>query len=81
MNFNKNKHKMYEFEIRNIGGSDVYYKRKIGDKFWLFSTKEEFELKQDQILRKIRRIQMNQPPEGEDEEEVVLTKKKPINSI
>lgn len=47
MNFNKNKHKMYEFEIRNIGGSDVYYKRKIGDKFWLFSTKEEFEQKID----------------------------------
>ena len=32
-----------EFEVRNIGGSDVYYKRNIGDKLWLFSTKEYFE--------------------------------------
>lgn len=35
----------FEFEIRNIGGSDVYYKRNFGDKLWLFSTKEEFERK------------------------------------
>ena len=50
---NKNK---FEFEIRNIGGSDVYYRRNIGDKLWLFSTKEEFELNKnimDNWLNKI----------------------------
>lgn len=45
----------------------------------LRELKEAFELKENAILRKIRRIQMNQPPEGEDEEEVVLTKKKPTH--
>jgi predicted acetyltransferase len=42
----------FEFEIRNIGGSDVYYKRNIGDKLWLFSTKEEFELNKNIMDKK-----------------------------
>lgn len=33
----------FEFETRNIGGSDVYYKRLLGNKIWSFSSKEEFE--------------------------------------
>ena len=42
----------FEFEIRNIGGSDVYYKRNVGDKLWLFSTKEEFELNKNIMDKK-----------------------------
>jgi len=36
-----------EFEIRDIGGLDVYYKRNIGDNLWSFSSKEEFEQNTD----------------------------------
>jgi hypothetical protein len=35
----------FEFEIRNIGGSDVFYKHKIGDDKSQFSTKKDFEKK------------------------------------
>ena len=33
----------YEYQIRDIGGSDVYYKRKKSDKLWDFIEKDEFE--------------------------------------
>ena len=33
----------YEYQVRDIGGGDVYYKRKKGDKIWDFIEKEEFE--------------------------------------
>lgn len=32
-----------EYQVRDIGGSDVYYKRKKGDKFWSFIDEEYFE--------------------------------------
>ena len=33
----------YEYQIRDIGGSDVYYKRKNNDKLWNFIEKDEFD--------------------------------------
>lgn len=33
----------YEYEVRDIGGADVYYKRKKGEKLWDFIEKEEYE--------------------------------------
>jgi hypothetical protein len=33
----------YQYQIRNIGGSDVYYKRKQNDKLWDFIEKNEFD--------------------------------------
>jgi phage pi2 protein 07 len=33
----------YEYEVRDIGGGDVYYKRKKGEKNWDFIEKDEFE--------------------------------------
>jgi hypothetical protein len=33
----------YEYQIRDIGGSDVYYKRKKSDKLWDFIKKDEFD--------------------------------------
>ena len=33
----------YEYEVRDIGGADVYYKRKRGEKLWDFMEKEEYE--------------------------------------
>ena len=33
----------YQYQVRDIGGSDVYYKKKVGDKFWKFIDKDEFE--------------------------------------
>ena len=74
MNFNKNKHKMYEFEIRNIGGSDVYYKRKIGDKFWLFSTKEEFELNKNMMEKKYSESDIEKGADIEMEHAVTIKK-------
>ena len=74
MNFNKNKHKMYEFEIRNIGGSDVYYKRKIGDKFWLFSTKEEFELNKNIMEKKYSESDIEKGADIEMEHAVTIKK-------
>ena len=74
MNFNKNKHKMYEFEIRNIGGSDVYYKRKIGDKFWLFSTKEEFELNKNMMEKKYSESDIEKGADIEMEHDVTIKK-------
>lgn len=33
----------YEYQIRDIGGADVYYKRKKGEKIWDFTDEDEFE--------------------------------------
>jgi len=33
----------WEYQVRNIGGSDVYYKRKKGDKVWDFTDEKDFE--------------------------------------
>jgi hypothetical protein len=33
----------YEYEVRDIGGADVYYKRKKGEKLWDFIEKEEYD--------------------------------------
>jgi len=33
----------YEYQIRDIGGGDVYYKRKKGSEIWDFIEKDEFE--------------------------------------
>jgi hypothetical protein len=33
----------YEYEVRDIGGADVYYKRKKGTKLWDFVEKEEYD--------------------------------------
>ena len=33
----------WEYQLRNIGGSDVYYKRKKGDKKWDFTDEKDFE--------------------------------------
>ena len=33
----------YQYQVRDIGGSDVYYKRKKGEKLWDFIEKEEYE--------------------------------------
>ena len=33
----------YEYQLRDIGGADVFYKRKKGEKIWNFIEKEEFE--------------------------------------
>ena len=33
----------YEYQVRDIGGGDVFYKRKKSEKFWAFIDKEEFE--------------------------------------
>lgn len=33
----------WEYQVRYIGGSDVYYKRKKGEKFWSFIDEKEFE--------------------------------------
>jgi len=33
----------YEYEVRDIGGADVYYKRKKGEKLWDFIEKKEYD--------------------------------------
>ena len=33
----------WEYQLRDIGGSDVYYKRKKGDKIWDFTDEKDFE--------------------------------------
>lgn len=35
----------FEYQVRDIGGSDVYYNRKVGGEIWDFIDKEEFEKK------------------------------------
>ena len=33
----------WEYQVRNIGGSDFYYKKKKGDKNWDFTDEKDFE--------------------------------------
>jgi len=35
----------FEYQVRDIGGADVYYKRKVGSEIWDFIDKEEFDKK------------------------------------
>jgi hypothetical protein len=35
----------YQYQKRDIGGSDVYYKKKKNDKYWVFTDKEDFDKK------------------------------------
>jgi hypothetical protein len=35
----------FEYQVRDIGGADVYYRRTIGGKIWDFIDKEEFDKK------------------------------------
>ena len=35
----------FEYQVRDIGGADVYYKRKVGGDIWDFIDKEEFDKK------------------------------------
>ena len=32
----------WEYQVRDIGCSDVYYKKKRGDKLWLFTTELDY---------------------------------------
>ena len=57
------KNEKYEFQVRNIGGSDVFYKRKIGDKLWGFSNKEEFELNKNIMNKKYSEFAINKGTE------------------
>lgn len=33
----------FEYQVRDIGGTDVYYKKKKKEKKWSFTDKEDFE--------------------------------------
>lgn len=33
----------FEYQVRDIGGSDVYYKRKVNSDIWDFIDKDEFD--------------------------------------
>lgn len=35
----------YEYQVRDIGGTNVYYKRKKGEKIWSFIDEKEFNKK------------------------------------
>ena len=43
----------FEYQVRDIGGGDVYYKRKVGDDIWDFIDKDEFDKKsnKDNIVK------------------------------
>lgn len=43
----------YEYQVRDIGGSDVYYKRNVKDDIWKFIDKDEFDEKsnKDNIIK------------------------------
>ncbi len=43
----------FEYQVRDIGGSDVYYKRKVEDDIWEFIDKDEFDKKsnKDNIIK------------------------------
>lgn len=43
----------FEYQVRDIGGSDVYYKRKTGSDIWDFIDKDEFDKKsnKDNIVK------------------------------
>ena len=32
-----------EYQVREIGGADIYYKKKKGDKYWSFTDEKDFE--------------------------------------
>jgi hypothetical protein len=32
-----------EYQVREIGGTDIYYKKKKGDKYWSFTDEKDFE--------------------------------------
>lgn len=40
---NESKKSEYQYQKRDIGGSDVYYKKKKGDKYWVFTDEEDYE--------------------------------------
>lgn len=40
---NESKKSEYQYQKRDIGGSDVYYKKKKGDKYWVFTDEKDFE--------------------------------------
>ena len=43
----------FEYQVRDIGGSDLYYKRKVGSDIWDFIDKDEFDKKsnKDNIVK------------------------------
>jgi hypothetical protein len=43
----------FEYQVRDIGGTDIYYKRKVGGDIWDFIDKEEFDKKsnKDNIVK------------------------------
>jgi hypothetical protein len=43
----------FEYQVRDIGGIDVYYKRKVGGDIWDFIDKDEFDKKsnKDNIVK------------------------------
>lgn len=43
----------FEYQVRDIGGADVCYKRKIGSDIWDFIDKDEFDKKsnKDNIVK------------------------------
>jgi len=43
----------FEYQVRDIGDADVYYRRKIGGDVWNFIDKEEFDKKsnKDNIVK------------------------------
>jgi hypothetical protein len=32
----------WEYQVRDIGGSEVYYKKKKGNKYWSFTDEKDF---------------------------------------
>jgi hypothetical protein len=38
-----------EYQVRDIGGSDVYYKRKKGEKLWSFTDAEDFDKNSNKV--------------------------------
>lgn len=44
----------FEYQVRDIGGTDVYYKKKKGSDIWSFIDKTEFEndSNKDNIVKK-----------------------------
>lgn len=46
---NESKTDEYQYQTRDIGGSDVYYKKKKKDKYWGFIDKEEFDKKANKV--------------------------------
>ncbi len=42
---NESKNNDYQYQKRDIGGVDVYYKKMKNDKYWVFIDEKEFEKK------------------------------------